>query len=71
MECMRCSGPVVSQRFQDPLDDTGVLRFVGWRCLTCGEVWDPIILHNRIHAGPSGPRRPRGRPHPCAVEVGA
>jgi hypothetical protein len=62
MYCTRCKGPVVSERFEDLLDDTGVLRFAGWRCLTCGEVWDPVILSNRI-----SPRPPRQRPRPGGV----
>jgi hypothetical protein len=33
--------------FEDLLDDTGSLFFKGWRCLTCGEILDPVIANNR------------------------
>jgi hypothetical protein len=33
--------------FQDMQDDTGQNYFQGWRCLTCGEVLDPVIMRNR------------------------
>jgi len=33
--------------FEDLLDDTGKLFFKGWRCITCGEILDPVIAGNR------------------------
>jgi hypothetical protein len=33
--------------FEDLLDDTGSIKFKGWRCLTCGEILDPVIANNR------------------------
>lgn len=59
--CHRCQGlmhPV------DPLDslrarqacDRG--RDRAWRCLSCGDLIDPVIMHNRMHQkSPRGPRR--------------
>ena len=44
-ECSRCKGLMVPERFQDILD--GQLSFYGWRCLSCGEIVDPIIASNR------------------------
>lgn len=38
---------MVSERFQDLHDDTGKMHFYGWRCLSCGEIIDPLILNNR------------------------
>jgi hypothetical protein len=35
------------ERFCDLYDETGQLCFMGWRCLTCGEVIDPVIVRNR------------------------
>jgi hypothetical protein len=53
--------------FQDLLDDTGRLHFEGLRCLVCGEVLDPVILHNR-RVGPEGlPGRRRRRLNPAGV----
>ena len=47
MECPRCKGVMVSDRFQDVADDTGALKFSGWRCIICGEILDPVISANR------------------------
>lgn len=38
---------MVEEVFEDVWDDTGALRFVGWRCVNCGEILDPVILVNR------------------------
>jgi len=47
MECPRCKGVMVKDRFTDIDDDTGARGFSGWRCLTCGEILDPVISANR------------------------
>ncbi len=47
MRCSRCSGAMANEYFQDMRDDTGRLSFFGWRCLTCGEILDPVIMSNR------------------------
>ena len=46
---------MVPEVFEDLGDDTGALRFRGWRCLSCGEILDPLIATNRT-----------GRPLPMA-----
>ena len=38
---------MVQDHFYDLLDDTGRLSFRGWRCVSCGNVLDPLILKNR------------------------
>ncbi len=48
MDCNRCRGLMVNDRFSDPLDETGEIVFCGWRCVLCGEIVDPIIVRNRI-----------------------
>jgi hypothetical protein len=35
------------ERFSDLGDGSGEYHFKGFRCLACGEVLDPVILHNR------------------------
>jgi hypothetical protein len=35
------------ERFSDFCDQAGQYHFRGWRCLSCGEVLDPVILANR------------------------
>jgi len=62
MTCARCQGLMVSDRFTDLLDDSGQLRFNGWRCIICGDVVDPIIVQNRNHK-PATSSRPRPRQH--------
>ena len=47
MECPRCKGVMVSDRFQDVADETGAMKFSGWRCILCGEILDPVIFANR------------------------
>ncbi len=47
MQCPRCKGVMVQDVFEDLMDDTGSLFFKGWRCITCGEILDPIIATNR------------------------
>lgn len=47
MKCTRCNGTMVEEVFEDLRDDTGSIRFSGWRCTACGEILDPVILKNR------------------------
>jgi hypothetical protein len=47
MNCPRCTGLMVRDDLQD---ETGLARFVAWRCVICGEVLDPVILENRSEA---------------------
>jgi hypothetical protein len=47
MECQRCKGFMVEEVFEDVRDDTGVVCFPGWRCVSCGAILDPTILTNR------------------------
>lgn len=60
MKCPRCRGLMVQDRFMDLRDDTGHMAFLGWRCLNCGEVVDPVVLTHRIE-GTIGPYRGRTR----------
>ena len=36
-----------AERFADPIDGSGEYQFLGYRCLACGEVLDPVIVANR------------------------
>ncbi|MDH4228992.1 MAG: hypothetical protein OEW11_04485 [Nitrospirota bacterium] len=60
MDCPRCCGPLVAERFVDLLDDSGQMRVNLWRCLNCGYVCDPVILANQA-------RRPEITSHGRAV----
>lgn len=55
MECVRCQGLMVSDRFVD-LVESGEAKFGGWRCLVCGNITDPVIVANREQ--PPAPRKP-------------
>ncbi len=37
-----CMGAVIYDKFYGPRE-----QFWGWKCLTCGEIVDPVILENR------------------------
>jgi hypothetical protein len=52
---------MVADRFTDLLDETGQITFGGLRCVSCGEIVDPVILSNRQHraAAVSKPRHAR------------
>lgn len=66
--CPRCHNVMVEEYFQDLRDDTGSLRFKGWRCIICGEILDPIILQNRaVRPKPLGGR---ARPKKAVIHVG-
>ena len=43
MKCNRCGGFMVYENFYSPVED-----FFGWRCISCGEIVDQVILENRI-----------------------
>lgn len=47
MNCSRCNSAMIADNFTDLMDDCGVIGITAWRCLTCGEVLDPVILANR------------------------
>jgi hypothetical protein len=55
MECVRCRGLMVPDRFVD-LVESGQAEFPGWRCLACGNITDPVIVANRRQ--PPTPRKP-------------
>jgi hypothetical protein len=41
-KCQRCKGAMVYDKFYGAQE-----QFWGWKCLTCGEIVDPVILENR------------------------
>lgn len=48
MDCPRCKGFMVLEPYVDLLDLRRDSPFQGWRCVICGEIWDPVIALNRI-----------------------
>jgi len=38
---------MVSERFNDYMDDMSRIEFKGYRCLVCGEILDATIIEHR------------------------
>jgi hypothetical protein len=51
MRCQRCQGYMVRDQFMDILNVSGELDFKGWRCLNCGDIVDPVIVHHHLSVG--------------------
>ena len=47
MQCPRCTGLMVFERFSAKTASDAVYGYDGWRCVVCGEVIDEIIIKNR------------------------
>lgn len=43
MKCHRCGGIMVFEKFYGSCEE-----FFGWRCVSCGEIVDQVILENRL-----------------------
>lgn len=42
MKCVRCNGSMIHDKFYGPHE-----HFWGWKCVSCGEIVDQVILENR------------------------
>ena len=51
MTCMRCQGCMAKDHFMDLLESSEDMWLVGWRCLNCGHVYDPVMERNRLRQG--------------------
>ena len=47
MDCLRCHGLMVEERFEDLRGHPQHISFYGWRCVCCGNVVDPVIIRHR------------------------
>ena len=45
MKCHRCNGMMIYEKFYGDSE-----YFMGWRCVTCGEIVDETILENRLQS---------------------
>lgn len=50
--CTRCGGLMITEYYLDLEDDTGEIGITGFRCTSCGNVIDPVILQNRLNPTP-------------------
>ena len=58
MPCQLCRGKMVYEVFYDCGDGAGHLQFHGWRCLSCGNIWDQVIAANQSRHGYLRPDNP-------------
>jgi hypothetical protein len=58
-ECPRCGGLMVFESYQTRWEHLVWDHFVRgeaavcWRCVICGEIWDPVIESNRASSQPA------------------
>ena len=51
MTCQRCQGCMARDHFLDLKESGGDWWLEGWRCINCGNVFDPVLERNRrLHA---------------------
>ena len=68
MACTRCRGLMVPDQLLD-LVETGDVSAWGWRCVSCGQIIDRVVLQNRSRS--QTPQRVRAEAEPpCAVSRG-
>jgi hypothetical protein len=44
---------MVTDYYMDLQDNTGQIGMEAWRCMSCGEVIDSVILRNRVGPAPN------------------
>ncbi len=59
MHCRRCRNAMVLETFVDLPSSCPTGVFMGWRCVACGAILDPVIAAHQFAAGTPAP--PRGR----------
>lgn len=47
MDCQRCQGLMVPDRFVELFGDSVRNQMTGWRGVNCGELYDALILTHR------------------------
>ena len=48
MQCARCDGFMVSDNLIDLQESSIPMWMKGWRCVSCGNIVDPLILKHRM-----------------------
>lgn len=48
MECTRCAGLMVRDDLIDMQESSISMWMKGWRCLSCGNIIDPLIQRHRM-----------------------
>ena len=48
MQCTRCDGLMVTDNLIDIKENSFPMWMKGWRCVSCGNIVDPLIQKNRM-----------------------
>jgi hypothetical protein len=48
MQCTRCDGLMVTDNLVDMEESSIPMWMKGWRCVSCGNIVDPLILRHRM-----------------------
>ena len=48
MECTRCDGLMVADNLIDMQESSIPMWMKGWRCVSCGNIVDPLIQKHRM-----------------------
>ena len=48
MHCTRCNGLMVTDSLIDLRESSIPMWMKGWRCVSCGNIVDPLIQHHRM-----------------------
>ena len=48
MHCTRCDGLMVTDSLIDLRESSIPMWMKGWRCVSCGNIVDPLIQHHRM-----------------------
>jgi hypothetical protein len=48
MHCTRCDGLMVTDSLVDLLESSIPMWMKGWRCVSCGNIVDPLIQKHRM-----------------------
>ena len=48
MECARCDGLMVADSLIDIQESSIPMWMKGWRCVSCGNIVDPLIQQHRM-----------------------
>lgn len=51
MTCTRCQGCMAKDLFMDIRESGGEMWAASWRCINCGNVFDPVVERNRLLHG--------------------
>jgi hypothetical protein len=59
MQCARCDGLMVADNLIDMRESSIPMWMKGWRCVSCGNIVDPIIQRHRMIQQAGALRLPR------------